>query len=277
MIKRIAILLLLSISFLVNANPILADDKGAFDICKPGMDSCIADYFCQPSKADPSTFLCQPPRGAFEICDIRADICMPGYSCQTSKADPTTHLCQPPLGALEICIDADSKCIDGYTCQPSNADPNTLLCQKDTVGSVFGKIKPPPAIAGLLKGDPTGAGGISKFLSNLVILIYAISTVVLIFMILWGAIDWMISEGDKEKLANAQKKLINAFIGIILLAAAFAIIKVLGQFTGFTFFEGQNITTLKDNSSFKYRCPDGTWIGGDIKNPEEYCKKYGYQ
>ncbi len=57
-------------------------------------------------------------------------------------------------------------------------------------------------------------------------------------MLLWGAWDWMSSEGDKEKLSSAQKKIINAFIGILLFAVAFAVIRILGAFTGFTFFTG---------------------------------------
>lgn len=105
----------------------------------------------------------------------------------------------------------------------------------------FGTISPPPAIDKF--GGPdlskTGAVGIGKFLSNLIALIYTLAAIVLIFMLLWGAWDWITSEGDKEKLDSARKKIINALVGIILFAVAFAIIQVFGQFTGFTFFLGQ--------------------------------------
>ena len=43
---------------------------------------------------------------------------------------------------------------------------------------------------------------------------------------------------DKAK-TNAKKRLINAVVGIMLFAIAFAIIQILGTFTGFTFFAGQ--------------------------------------
>ncbi len=114
----------------------------------------------------------------------------------------------------------------------------TLLA--DTVEDAFGKIVAPTAIQQFNAGDPTGAGGISKFLSNLIALIFSLAMIVLIFMILWGAFDWLTSGGDKEKLTNAQRKLINAFVGIVLFAVAFAVIGVLGKFTGFTFFVGQH-------------------------------------
>lgn len=107
------------------------------------------------------------------------------------------------------------------------------------VKDVFGTISPPPELKGLLAKDPSGAGGLGVFFSNLITLIYTIATVVLIFMLLWGAFDWITSEGDKEKLGGARNKIINAFIGIMLFAAAFGVIKVLGQFTGFKFFVGQ--------------------------------------
>lgn len=103
------------------------------------------------------------------------------------------------------------------------------------IGKIFGQINAPQQI----QNFGFGATGISKFLSNLITLIYSLAAVVLILMILWGAWDWMTSEGDKEKLENAKRKLINAIIGIMLFAVAFAVIQVLGTFTGFKFFEGQ--------------------------------------
>lgn len=109
---------------------------------------------------------------------------------------------------------------------------------KQNTECVFGKIQAPSPIAGFLDKNPTGSGAISQFLSNFISLIYVAAAIVLIFMILWGAFDWMTSGGDKEKVAAAQRKIINAVIGILLFAIAFAIIRVLGTFTGFTFFKG---------------------------------------
>lgn len=108
------------------------------------------------------------------------------------------------------------------------------------VKDIFGTVSPPPALKGLVDKDPTGVGGISIFLSNLIALIYMLAMFVLVFMLVWGAWDWITSGGEKEKLDGARKKLINAIIGITLFAVAFAVIKVLGVFTGFEFFVGQN-------------------------------------
>ncbi len=116
-------------------------------------------------------------------------------------------------------------------CSPTGKDKDSIECR-------FGTIAAPSPLAGFLAKDPTGAGAISQFLSNFIILIFSVAGIVLILMIVWGAFDWMISEGDKEKVAAARSKIINAIIGIILFALAFAIIQVLGTFIGFKFFKG---------------------------------------
>lgn len=107
------------------------------------------------------------------------------------------------------------------------------------IKDVFGTIKPPLPLQGIVNKDPSGAGGLGIFFSNLITLFYIIATLVLIFMIIWGAFDWITSEGDKDKVGGARNKIVNAIIGIILFAAAFGIIRVFGQFTGFHFFVGQ--------------------------------------
>lgn len=143
-----------------------------------------------------------------------------GRSCGPSSANP------------------NERCVDGYTCQKEDPRIETYSCIQSGIGEIFGTVSPPPSLQKFIDGDKTGATGISKFLSNLVVLIYIFAAIALLFMLLWGAFDWIISEGDKEKLAGAQRKIINAIIGLMLFAVAFAILKVLGTFTGFEFFKG---------------------------------------
>ena len=113
------------------------------------------------------------------------------------------------------------------------------LLADHTIEHTFGKITAPSPIQTFIGTDPTATGAISKFLSNLIVLFYLVAAIVLILMLLWGAFDWLTSEGDKEKIESAKKKIINALIGIILFAVAFAFIRILGAFTGFKFFAGQ--------------------------------------
>lgn len=178
------------------------------------------------------------------------------------------------------CIPHDGDCggSQGYDCCPSDGSYQCMpdltgtqknqdgspkvTCQEAPAGKAFGLIKVPAPLAGFLKNNPTGASAISQFLSNFVALLFSIAAIVLIFMILWGAFEWLTSGGDKEKLSSAQKRIINAFIGILLFAVAFAIIRVLGVFTGFTFFKGQGVTILekRPDGTYMYKCP-----GDDVR------------
>src|SRR3989344_4625224 len=162
------------------------------------------------------------------------------------KCDPVTDYCKPEKGINYSCLSA-----------PNPLPDLKFMCQPDA----FGKILPPDPLKKLLEANPTGEKVISMFLSNAVTLIFSLAGVVLVFMIIWGAFDWMISEGEKEKVAAARNKIISAIIGIILFAIAFAIIRILGQFTGFTFFKNQNINIkierVKNGTSIMITCPDG--------------------
>ncbi len=139
------------------------------------------------------------------------------------------------------------------------------------VKDVFGTISPPPALQKFIGTDPTGSVGISKFLTNLVSLFYIVGGIALIFMLLWGAFDWIVSEGEKEKIHAAQQKIFNAVIGLILFAVAFAVISVLGTFTGFKFFEGQGVSTNTGGLTNSFTCADGTVVVG-VSDKVTACK-----
>ncbi len=105
-----------------------------------------------------------------------------------------------------------------------------------TPKDIFGEITPPKELEPLIGKGGQGAGGISLFLNNLITLIYEIAAILVVFMLLWGGLEWILSGGDKEKVGEARKRIVNALIGLGLLAVAFAILKVFGIFTGFTTF-----------------------------------------
>lgn len=193
---------------------------------------------------------------------------------------PHLNPCTP---GTDVCLDSKDSCLptlikNGELFLDENNNP-VYICRIPTVADTFGKIQPPAPLAGFLAKDPTGAGALSQFFSNFVALIFSVAGIVLILMILWGAFDWMISEGDKEKVAAARNKIINAVIGIILFSIAFAIIQVLGTFTGFKFFAGQGTQVQKDSQKKPYliTCPNGAQINviEDFKDPYDECRRRG--
>jgi uncharacterized membrane protein len=107
----------------------------------------------------------------------------------------------------------------------------------DNLDSVFGTVSPPPQVQSLLnKGGGTGAGGLSAFLSLAIQLIYTVGGIVFVFMLLIGAFQRITSGGEKEKVKASGDRISHAIIGIVLLALAFVILRVLGSILGFSFF-----------------------------------------
>lgn len=104
------------------------------------------------------------------------------------------------------------------------------------VKDTFGTITPPEQLQPFIDKGGAGAGGISLFLNNLITLIYIVGGIIFVFMLLWGALEWLISGGEKEAVGKARQRIINALIGITLMAIAFAVLKAVGIFLGFEFF-----------------------------------------
>jgi len=100
-----------------------------------------------------------------------------------------------------------------------------VLAQADDV-DVFGKISPPPGI-GILGDDPAVA--LAKLFETGIRLFIIIAGISLIVYLLSGAYDWIVSGGEKEKIAKAQAKITNAVIGMFLI---FVMLAVWGLVTG---------------------------------------------
>lgn len=49
---------------------------------------------------------------------------------------------------------------------------------------------------------------------------------------LWGALDWILSQGDQGKVESARKKITQAVIGLVLLASTLAIFFLVQSFLG---------------------------------------------
>jgi len=80
----------------------------------------------------------------------------------------------------------------------------------------------------------TGVQFFQTLIPNLITLALIIGVVVFLFIILIGAIQWISSGGDKNALEGAKSKITNAFVGIVILFAIFAILKIIESFFGIT-------------------------------------------
>jgi len=60
-----------------------------------------------------------------------------------------------------------------------------------------------------------------------------------LFFLVWGGFNWLMSEGEKQRINNARQKIIYAVLGLIVVFASFLIINVI-----YGFFLGNNASPL---------------------------------
>lgn len=73
---------------------------------------------------------------------------------------------------------------------------------------------------------------LGTLIPNLINLFFTIGGLGFVIMILWGSVDWILSGGDKEKIAGARKRITTAIIGLVLLSLTFVIMLIAGQILG---------------------------------------------
>lgn len=67
---------------------------------------------------------------------------------------------------------------------------------------------------------------------NFIVLLFTVGALGFIIMFVWGTVDWILSGGDKEKVAGARKRIITAITGLVLLSLTFAVTVTIGQILG---------------------------------------------
>ncbi|HSX58451.1 MAG TPA: pilin [Candidatus Saccharimonadales bacterium] len=73
-------------------------------------------------------------------------------------------------------------------------------------------------------GVPTDINGI---IASLVQLVYAVAGIVFFFMFIYGGLRYLLAGGDEKATMAARGTLTNAFIGLVIVVAAFVITQLL--------------------------------------------------
>ena len=94
------------------------------------------------------------------------------------------------------------------------------------------EIKPPKIDTGGNIGQAVGFTSIGTFISSALAFSFILAVLAVLLMMIWGAFEWITSGGDKEAVGKARGKIINALIGLAVMAVAYALFKVAGQFVG---------------------------------------------
>jgi len=78
--------------------------------------------------------------------------------------------------------------------------------------------------------DPTSntaglkiSGNIGSVVRNVITIVFIVAALLTLFYLVMGAINWITSAGDKGKVEDARNKITAAVIGLLILAATWAI------------------------------------------------------
>lgn len=91
------------------------------------------------------------------------------------------------------------------------------------------------ADASNLNINPIGLPGyfnFSEFMNAALRLAFIVAIIGVLVMLIWGGVSWIISGGEKEAVGEARKRIVNALIGLAILAVAFAIANFAASFLG---------------------------------------------
>lgn len=99
-----------------------------------------------------------------------------------------------------------------------------------------------------------GYSNLGVFISAALGLVFIIAGIAVLIMLVWGAVQWIFSGGEKEAVSHARNRILHALIGLAVLAVAFAIAVVFGQFVGVNLFEF-TVPTPGDPYPFGVRQP----------------------
>jgi len=101
---------------------------------------------------------------------------------------------------------------------------------------VFAQICNPalPAQLGGCGGGSVDQGGkvVGGLISGIVGLAFILGFLLTFAYFLTGGIQWITSQGDKNALEAARNKITNALIGLVIVASAYAVFKLVGNFFG---------------------------------------------
>lgn len=77
------------------------------------------------------------------------------------------------------------------------------------------------------------AANIGVVINAVLSFVMVIAALLVLMYLIWGGIEWITSGGDKGKTESARNKITAAVIGLIVLAAAYAIFLLVIRFLGF--------------------------------------------
>jgi hypothetical protein len=86
-----------------------------------------------------------------------------------------------------------------------------------------------------IEGPLQGIDNIGQLVSRLLLFLIPFAGVILLFVLIWGGYDFIISQGNPEKIKGAQAKISTGIIGFILLIISYLLVRVITKIFGLGF------------------------------------------
>jgi hypothetical protein len=71
-----------------------------------------------------------------------------------------------------------------------------------------------------------GSVTLNKIIGNGITIVLIVAVIYALFILIRGGIEWITSEGDKQKLAQARSRIIYAIVGLVLTLVSFGIVNI---------------------------------------------------
>lgn len=88
-------------------------------------------------------------------------------------------------------------------------------------------------IGNITAGTQIGAFSLLEtIISNIIGALTIIASIWFIYQIILASISWISSNGDKQNIQTAQKRITNSFLGLFVAVAAYSVTALVGRFLG---------------------------------------------
>lgn len=126
------------------------------------------------------------------------------------------------------------------------------------------QVTPPPNFI-----TPSPEVGLAGIIQWVILILTIIGIAAALIFLIWGAIKWITSGGDKEKLAGARSTILHAIIGFIIVLLSVVIVQFIGGLLGVkllnlpTSESSQNANERRNDNNRNrnqrsFDCPDGS-------------------
>ena len=85
---------------------------------------------------------------------------------------------------------------------------------------------------------------VGSMVSGAISLVMLIVALVFFFMLIWGGLKWVMSQGEEKAVTGARAQITNALIGLAIVFAAWAIMKLIQTVFGITILGEMTIPTF---------------------------------